>query len=480
LWFAHIKTNIILCFLVSPLHWRLFEDTETVQPVNGKEIAVPYPVRNTTIVGFLSFVVLVFAHSLSAAGPGSGLLEQEEDPAHQHDDVLDVLHEVGVLDDEAHAEAQKKLDQKLSTSIRPTVEFRTTYTPMNETPEDEVVEYPGGPERERGFAVREVDFGFHGRLFYPWLTFKLTAGAEQEQDGELDFGLEEAYLRSFWSPSYLRTEDFGASFGLHLGAMKIPFTRQLLSKEPSMQFINRAVVMDEVEIYRDIGGTLDTRFESADRFATLTIRGGAFNGRGQRSFDADNNDGLLYVARARLDLIAPMSPGEGDLRPDNVLWGLIDNTFSLDEPLVSFGASFLQNNDVDRTVRSWGVDGEIRWMGLSIQGEYLFTDDDFQDNDITPDPNFDSKETSGWYIQGGFFLWPRILEVALRYEEYTRDVPSSVEGEQTFGLTTVGLNVHFASRHRLMYLINYIHRAELEGLPELDNDSVTMMVSLYF
>ena len=414
------------------------------------------------------------------AGAGAEWPE-EEDPALQNAEVIDVLRDVGVLDAEEHREARKRLSRRLSTAIRPTVEFIGTYTALNEMPPDQIITFPGSSEKERGFAIRKTAFGLQGRLFYEWLRFKVTASAEQKPDGTLEFGLENAYLDASFTPESRKGTNFVHTHGLTFGAMKVPVTRQILTKEPMLQFINRAVVVDEIEIYRDVGATLNARYCFGGDRAVIQVRGGAFSGQGHRVYSPDNNDSLMYVARVRVDLLSPMAPGEGDPRPASVLRQLLGGDLSLEEPQLSLGGTFLQNNDIDRRVRTWGLDGEVRWMGLSLQGAYLR-------NNFRPDPSQDITdpilaeewETWGWYLQGGIFVWPRLVELAARYEEYTTDLLNQLIPERKIAHTTLGLNVHLAGRHRLKAMVNYVRRDERHGLPQIDDDTVTLAVSGWF
>jgi hypothetical protein len=406
---------------------------------------------------------------------------EQQDPSLQEGELLDVLYDIGAIDKEAYTKAKERMKPVFRTALQPYVEFIGTFSPMNQTPEDDVLEYPGGPDKERMFSIRKAAFGLQGPIFHEWLKLKLTASAEQQDDGTLEFDLEDAYLQAAVSPAWLSTEDFVPTLGVHFGAMKVPFSRQSLTAEPRMQIINRAVVVEEFEFRRDIGATLDAGFAIGGRVATVTLRGGAFNGQGNRVYSADNNEKLLYVTRIRVDLLEQMGPGEGDLSPHCAVHDLVALQLEPVRPALSFGSSFFQNNDIDRTVRSWGIDGELRWMGFSLLGEYIKTEYDYDlAQDVVGDVKASRWDTDGWYVQGGVFLWPRLVEIVFRYEEYRIDLLNQTSDEARLALTTTGLNLYLTRKNDLKLMADYIHREESKGLPSLGNDTFTLGVSLVF
>lgn len=329
--------------------------------------------------------------------------------------------------------------------------------------------------------LRKADLGIEGTLGSEWLSYNVTASGETNDDGKLVLGLEYAYLRA--RPVYKSFEGkaFVPMHGFTLGAMKIPFSRQSQTGDTKLQFVRRSMAAEEMPIAKDLGATLDARYDIGRGVAVLDLRGGAFNGQGQEVYAADNNDNLMYVARGRLDLLSPMSEGEGDPRASFLSEEGKTEQFSMKGPQLSVGGSFLQNNDIDRIVKAWGVDAEARWMGLALQYEYIKTsfEPDYAEN-IVDDTIASKWETDGWYAQGGFFIWPRRVEFAARYEEYRTDLLSDNMDERLLANTTYGLNVHFLDKHRLKFMADYTTRAEIKGLPVLDNDSVTVQACAAF
>jgi len=405
----------------------------------------------------------------------------EDDPDMAQMDLLELLFAYGVIDEETYLELQKLYAKRVYNGVRPTGSILLDFTPWNQTPYDEVITYPGAPTDERGFRLRKAALGLAGSVYYNWLSFKVTAEARNSDDGRTDVGLEQAYIKAAYVPYRLRGSMFVPKHGFTLGAMKLPFSRQNLTSTNELQLIHRAMVVDEMPISYDLGATFDASYSYSYDLIKLSLRGGAFNGRGDKVYSADNNDNLLYAGRARLDLLNPMRRGEGDLQPQFWPNKLLAKFPEATGPQLSFGFSYLQNNDIDRIVTAWGADAEIRWFGVSLLGEIIHTrfEPDLTDTTL-PDQYAEDWETDGWYVQGGYFIRWIDVELAARYEQYNLDLLSDNMDRRRLANTTYGLTWHAAGRHRAKLMANYIMRAELEGMPEVDNDTVTLQAGLAF
>ncbi|MBZ0271632.1 OprO/OprP family phosphate-selective porin [bacterium] len=361
--------------------------------------------------------------------------------------------------------------------VRPTGRLLVGYTAYNQMDYDKVIAYPGSPDDERGFALNNAELGLNGHVLFDWLTVKLL-GEAQNRDGErTDVALKYAFMRLHWTHENWEDESFTPYFGGTIGAQKIPFSRQSLAGEGDLQFIRRAMAVEQMPIRYDVGATFEPscviRSGDGDEIVSLDLAGGAFNGREDKQYGRDDNDNRMYVARARVDLFGPMETGEGDLTPLESEREWI--------PQISLGASLLQNNDLGTIVKAIGYDAEIRWAGVSVSGEMIATrfEPDVSD-DIIAEQFADDWETSGWHVQGGWFVIPRHVELAARYEEFRLELLTDDLDDRLLANTTAGLNVHFATRHRLKLQANYVWRAELEGMPEIDNDTVTLQAGLQF
>ncbi len=369
-----------------------------------------------------------------------------------------------------------------NVTARPNLTLQVAYTPYNAMPVDEAIDYPGGPARERNFQLRNTTIGFSGQLFFDWLTYVAALASETSLDGQLLFGLDVMFLRVSWLPESMRGKDYTARHGLTVGGMRIPFSRQSLMSEARLQLINRAIVVEEMDIRRDVGATLDAEYGLAREAVVIGLRGGVFNGRGDRVYLPDNNGGVMWVGRLRIDFFSRMFDSEGDDRPTWLTQAGIRNMLSLRGPQLSVGASVLHNDDISRSVTSWGIDGEFRWFGLAISGEYMQRDYEAKFGEtILPDQLASQWANKGWFVQGGYYVLPEHIELAARYEAYSLELLNDTAGTREFRAISAGLNAQVRTPFGLFrYSLNYVHRIEEAGVPSLANDSVTMKTTYQF
>ncbi len=405
----------------------------------------------------------------------------EADPDTAGNGLLELLYNMGLVPADLYGGMMDTHSRQIYFGIRPTGSILVDYTPWNQMKYDEVMAYPGSPQDERGFRIRKAEFGFAGRAFYNWLSFKVTGYGAPDSTGRYALGLEEAWARVAWTPMALRGSAYQPTIGGTIGAMKIPFSRQNQTSTYALQLINRAMVIDQMPIQYDIGATFDAGFNYDFDMVNLTLRGGAFNGRGNRVYATDNNDNLMYTGRVQLDLLNPMRPGEGDLQPEFYPNRYLARYPETNGPQLSLGGSYLQNNDLSQVVKAWGADAEFRFYGFSLLGEVISTRyEPILSENMSADQFVDNWETFGWYVQGGYYIKWVGLELVGRYEEYKMDLLTDVMPKRRLAATTVGLNWHIASRHRAKLMLDYTRRTELEGMPEIDNDSVTAQFGLAF
>jgi hypothetical protein len=355
--------------------------------------------------------------------------------------------------------------------ITPLGALVVAYTPYNQVPYDETISYPGSPDKERGFRLGKADIGITGRLYFDWLSYKVVAGAEQTGDKDYIFGLDSAYLRGAWTPVW---GEVSPTVGMTVGAMKIPFSRQNLINTEKMQFIRRPMLVEEMPIHYDLGATVDFDLKALGQTVDFGLRVGMFNGQGDKQYANDVDDKLQYVGRVQLDFLQPPPPGEGATNSD--LWELFNGR--VETPHVGLGYAMLQNNALTEVVKSWEIDAAAHWHGLSVSFEYMTTRvEPIFGEEIAAD-NLDSKfDQYGWYVQGGIFFVPRYLEAAARYQVFTEESLQTEIPKRSFADGTIGLNFHLVRDHRAKFMANYVIRRELEGLPILDNDTVTLAVA---
>lgn len=82
----------------------------------------------------------------------------------------------------------------------------------------------------------------------------------------------------------------------------------------------------------------------------------------------------------------------------------------------------------------------------------------------------------GYYVQGGFFVLPKHLELTARFEQLDPD--DSVDDEKDITWTTVGVN-YFFSKHDWKLQANYVIKEEDNDL-KVDDDTFLLQMQVKF
>jgi phosphate-selective porin len=367
---------------------------------------------------------------LAAAGLTAG-------PA-QAKGLEDILKEKGVITAEEYAEANKarlvyytpakgltaaSADGKSSLNLGGYAQLLYRYTDFDDSARDSRSE----------FDIRRFKLVVKGTLLSPKFGYRIQ--------GDVSNG---------W-----RTEDvfinykFAEPLTVQLGQFKPPQARQELSSAAQQLFPERSLANDTFNLGRDRG------LQAAGSFANRLVdyRLGLFNGNGPNSGNPDDN----HMLAGRVDL----NPW-GAYRMDEAGW-------PSDKPLVSIGSSFawekVTTNDVgggfntdndvmdvalnldglnattfptaygkDLTWLLWTANLNATWLGATFAGEYY---------SLNADPNLGSEwDADGYYLQAGYQVIPRKLELAVRYSAIeSTDTNASARFDKNE--TQFGVNYYF-------------------------------------
>jgi phosphate-selective porin OprO/OprP len=339
----------------------------------------------------------------------------------------DVLKEKGVITEEDYKEVTKvktfdyKLgkgftfttpDEKYQLTLGGRMQFRYTFTDfqVNSSTKSDTSQWDA--KRIRMIAQ---GFAYSKDLTY-LLEFDPRAYASSASKG-----LVNAYM------NYKLIDEAQIT----VGQFKTPFARQELISDGALQFVDRSIVVDAFKNSYDIGAMLNGKIAGGLAY----YYAGVFNGAGQTSTRSTNDN--LFVARAVVNPLGDFSNYEADLETSP-------------KPLLSIGANYFRNT-VNKTaaalditnpnyaaaasasspgsggwlgrsfnktgfaatndkldVDSYGADLAFKWMGLSLQGEYLLGQAEAQSNGHL-------LRAQGFYAQAGYTVIPKKLEVAFRY-----------------------------------------------------------------
>jgi len=365
----------------------------------------------------------------------------------------DVLKEKGVITEEDFKEVTKvkpinytlgkgftftSPDEKFQLNFGGRLQFRYTFTDFdaNTSTKSDVSQWD----------AKRIRLIAQGYAFSKDLTYKLEFDP-RAYASDTRKGLIETYL------NYRLIDEVQ----LKAGQMKTPFSRQELTSDGALQFVDRSIVVDAFKPSYDIGAMLNGRI--ADGLAYYYA--GVFNGSGQTNLRSSNDN--MFVARLAVNPLGDMAYSEADLDAGakpllsigaNYFMNTLNKTTTgttaaLDNNISNYSASsgwlgkgfnkagFSAANDkID--VESYGADLAFKWMGLSLQGEYLLGQAEAQSNGHL-------LRAQGFYGQAGYCVIPKTLEVAFRYSYFDpdRDVTNNLITE------TIGGISYYFSKHAL-------------------------------
>jgi phosphate-selective porin len=246
---------------------------------------------------------------------------------------------------------------------------------------------------------------------------------------------------------------------IKVGQWKAPYGLEQLTPDPSLIIIERSLLTGAITPDRQIGAQLWGKpFTNIwpDEKDLLTYYAGIFNGNG-RNVSVNDNNNFMYVGRLELMPFKGKIFGQesslklgGDVlnsRDDkgtniSQTLNLLVNTDGSLSPFVLPGAD-------ERT--AWGVDAWLKLGPFDLIGEYL---EEYVNGRTVNGvhPGFADFTTSGYYITAAYFLIPKKLQLAVRWE----DLNPGQKGNDGIHSITGGVN-YYIHGDDLKLMVNYIH-----------------------
>jgi len=246
---------------------------------------------------------------------------------------------------------------------------------------------------------------------------------------------------------------------IKVGQWKAPFGLEQLTPDQYLIIIERSLPTGAITPERQIGVQVWGKpFTNVwpDEKDLLTYYAGIFNGNGRNTTNNDNNN-FMYVGRLELMPFKGKIFGQdsslklgGDVLNSRDDKGTnISQTLNL---LVNADGSlspFVLPGADERT--AWSVDAWFNLGPFDLIGEYL---EEYVNgrtvNGVAP--GFADFTTSGYYIQGSYFLIPKKLQAAVRWE----DLNPGQMGSDGIHSITGGLN-YYIHGDDIKLMVNYIH-----------------------
>jgi phosphate-selective porin OprO/OprP len=245
---------------------------------------------------------------------------------------------------------------------------------------------------------------------------------------------------------------------IKVGQWKAPFGLEQLTPDPSLIIIERSLPTGAITPERQIGVQLwGQPFANIwpDEKDLLTYYAGIFNGNGRNTTTNDNNN-FMYVGRVESTLFKNVFGKDSYLKLGaDVLNSRDDKGTNISQTLnllVNADGSlspYVLPGAAERT--AWSVDAWFKLGPFDLIGEYL---EEYVNgrtvNGVAP--GFANFTTNGYYITAAYFLIPKKLQAAVRWE----DLNPGQMGSDGIHSITGGLN-YYIHGDDIKLMVNYIH-----------------------
>ena len=244
---------------------------------------------------------------------------------------------------------------------------------------------------------------------------------------------------------------------IKVGQWKAPFGLEQLTPDTSLYLIERSLPTGAITPERQIGVQLWGKpFASIwpDQKDLVTYYAGIFNGNGRNISNNDNNN-FMYVGRLESTLFkgffgkdSSLKLGADVLNSRDDAGTNISQTLNL---LVNADGSlspFVLPTADERT--AWSVDAWLKLGPFDLIGEYL--EEYVNGRTVNGVPGVPDFTTNGYYITAAYYLIPKKLQAAVRWE----DLNPGQRGSDGIHSITGGLN-YYIHGDDLKLMVNYIH-----------------------
>jgi len=250
-----------------------------------------------------------------------------------------------------------------------------------------------------------------------------------------------------------------AEANVKVGQWKAPFGLEQITPDPTLIIIERSLPTGAITPERQVGvqvwGKPFTNIWPAQK-DLLTYYAGVFNGNG-RNVSVNDNNNFMYVGRLEL------MPFKGKIFGQDSslkLGGDVLNSRDDKGTNISQSLNLLVNSDGslspfvlpgadERT--AWSVDAWFNLGPFDLIGEYLQEKVNGRTVAGAP-PGFADFTTNGFYVTGAYYLIPKKLQAAVRWEQLN----PGQKGNDGIHSITAGLN-YYIHGDDIKLMANYIH-----------------------
>jgi len=274
---------------------------------------------------------------------------------------------------------------------------------------------------------------------------------------------------------------------IKVGQWKAPFGLEQITPDTQLLTIERSLPTGAITPERQIGIQLWGKpFTNLwpDEKDLLTYYFGVFNGSGRNTTLNDNNN---FMTVGRVELMpfkgqifgqeASLKLGGDVLNSRDDAGTNISQSLNLKVNADGSLSPFVLPGADERT--AWSADAWLNIGPFDLIGEYFGEDVDGRTVAGKP-PGFSNFDPSGWYIQASYFILPKKLQGAVKWEALE---PDQV-GDDNIHSLTIGLN-YYIHGDAIKIMANYVHTWSRfrEAHPQFGDDNfdeVIMRLQLMF
>jgi len=434
------------------------------------------------MVRIKKFFVSVIAATLLSASP---LMAKSKHKFFSiGDDFLyEKLKEKGVLTetDIKDIEKQKKEAAKIhSLNIGTRLQFRYEYSDRN-----------NGKDDVNEMNIRRMRIEFTGNMWKD-ISYKF----ELSMDKMADLHMKDASVTF---------EQLGPYAHIRVGQYKTPFSRQRITSSSKLSVIDRSII-EKLYPGRDTG----IEISGKNILGMIDYAAAIETGWGDRRkyIDVDNKefwyDGRIVIHPLGYDAmhVGDVHMHESDIEDSQrPLFELALNGLYAPDQLAtgerSVGDMFLANeafnvselkklhedggkltsaelDDLYGDITIWGPDFTFFCNGFSLTGEYYMAK--YKANGVGRNPALKNLKTKGYFIQAGYFILPKTVEIVGRYSYLDRD--TSLKTSSDLKTYYAGVNYFVSHDHRFKLQAGYLWRDEMKN--DFSNNSAILNAQIKF
>jgi phosphate-selective porin len=278
-----------------------------------------------------------------------------------------------------------------------------------------------------------------------------------------------------------------SEFQIKVGQYKAPFGFEQLSSDPKLLTAERSQVTSALTPERQIGVQVWGKpFASLlpDQKDLVTYYAGIFNGNG-RNISVNDNDQYMYVGRLEVQAL------KAEIFNQDTWLKFGGNALSSRDAggtVLSPAGSLRVNSDGSLTAlaapsaaerEGYGFDAAFHWGPFDLAGEYLSESYEARPmSDVLP--SFTDFRAEGYYVQGGYFIVPKRLQVVTKYEHFN---PGQIIDDNLDSIT--GGLTYYIRGDDIKLMANYIHtwssfRDARPALGPSDFDEILLRLQIVF